>query len=358
MSDPLLFQPIRLRALTIPHRLWVSPMCQYSTPDGLVGAWHHAHIGQFAIGRAGLIIAEASAVAPEGRITPQDVGMWRDDQAEAWAPIIEFSTSQGVPIGIQLAHGGRKASAKIPWATGAAAVSPGEGGWVPQAPTAVAFGELTPPTEMSVNDIDRVVDNFAAAAARAVRVGFQTLEIHAAHGYLIHSFLSPITNRRTDSYGGSLENRMRLAVEVARAVRGAMPESMPLIVRISASDWMEGGWDIEQSIELVRALRDVGVDMIDTSSAGIDPGQSLILGPGYQMPFAHAIRSAVDIAVGTVGLITDAQQAERALQEGIADVVLVGRQFLREPTFALRAAGELGGTLEWPPQYVKAKPVG
>ena len=356
MTKPHLFQPLTLRELTIPHRLWVAAMCQYSASDGVVGYWHHVHLGQFAIGRAGMVITEATAVSPEARISPDDAGIWRDDHIDAWRPITQFSRAQGVPIAIQLAHAGRKASSRSPMKQGSPAVPPGEGGWVPVAPSPIAYGELTPPHEMSTDEIAQMVADFAAGAARAVQAGFSAVEIHAAHGYLLHEFLSPLSNQRTDDYGGSLENRMRVVLEVCEAVRGAIPESMPMLVRISATDWMEGGWDLESSIELARQMQERGADFIDVSTAGLHPDQAIVVGPGYQMPFAQAIKQAASIPVGTVGLITTSEQAEGALREGVADVVLMARQFLREPSFARRAAGELGADIAWPGQYERAIP--
>ena len=354
-ESPSLFDPITLRGLTIPHRLWVSPMCQYSARDGVPNDWHRVHLGSFAIGRAGLVITEATAVSPEGRISPGCVGLWNEGQVAAWAPITEFSTSQGVPIVVQLAHAGRKAATRIPFHDGPASLAGTPDNWDTVAPSALAFGDLQPPHEMTVSDIEKVVTDFASAATRAVTAGFSGIELHAAHGYLLHEFLSPRSNRREDNYGGSFDNRVRVVIEVIDAVRTAIPDTMPLFVRISATDWVEGGWDLQQSIELAKVMEHHGVDFIDVSSGGLDPSQKITLGPGYQQPFAKAINKEVSMAVGTVGMITTSQQAQEALTDNVADVVLMARQFLREPTFALRAAKELGADLVWPPQYERAK---
>jgi len=351
----MLFEGLQIRGLAIPHRLWVSPMCQYSAVEGVVQPWHQVHLGSWAINKAGLIITEATAVVPEGRITPTDSGLWNDEQEAAWKPILEFSHAQGVPLAIQLAHAGRKASTRAPFLPGESVVKPDEGGWVPEAPSAEAYEGLASPEEVSLARIAQLVQAFADSAARAVRVGFDAIEIHAAHGYLLHEFLSPLSNHRVDEYGGSFENRIRIVLEVVEAVRAVMPEPMPLFVRISATDWFEDGWSLEESIALSKLLEARGVDLIDVSSGGLAKAQPITLGPGYQMDFAQAIKEQVSIVVGTVGMITEAQQAEDALQAGVADVVLMGRQFLREPSYALRAARELGVDLSWPGQYERAK---
>lgn len=355
MTECALFRPITMRGLTVPHRLWVAPMCQYSAVDGVVQPWHLVHIGSWATHRAGLIITEATAVSPEGRISDDDAGIWRDDHVEAWAPITDFCHSQGVPIAVQLAHAGRKASTRAPFKDGPTALSSEEGGWTTQAPSAVPFGELPVPHEMSIAEIEDLVSDFAKAAQRAVKAGFDAVEIHAAHGYLLHEFLSPLSNQRDDEYGGDLDGRMRIVLQVTQAVRRAVPEGMPVFIRISATDWLEGGWDVDQSIQLAQAVEKLGIDFIDVSSGGLRPDQQIELGPGYQMPFAAHIKASVAIPVGTVGLITDAEQAEDALQREVADVVLMGRQFLREPSFATRAASVLGASLEWAGQYKRAQ---
>jgi 2,4-dienoyl-CoA reductase-like NADH-dependent reductase (Old Yellow Enzyme family) len=351
----MLFEQLQIRGLVIPHRLWVSPMCQYSAVDGVVQPWHQVHLGSWAINKAGLIITEATAVVPEGRITPTDSGLWNDEQEAAWKPILEFSHTQGVPVAIQLAHAGRKASTRAPFLPGESVVEPYEGGWVPEAPSAQAYEGLASPAEVSLARITQIVQAFADSATRAVRVGFDAIEIHAAHGYLLHEFLSPLSNHRVDEYGGSFENRVRIVLEVVEAVRAVMPEAMPLFVRISATDWFGDGWSLEESIALSKLLEARGVDLIDVSSGGLAKAQPITLGPGYQMDFAKAIKEQVSMVVGTVGMITEAQQAEDALQAGVADVVLMGRQFLREPSYALRAARELGVDLSWPGQYERAK---
>ena len=350
-----LFEGVSVRGLDVPSRLWVSPMCQYSAIEGVVQAWHQVHLGSWAINKAGLIITEATAVVPEGRISPADSGLWNDEQEKAWEPILSFSHAQGVPIAIQLAHAGRKASTRAPFVPGSVVVEPAEGGWTPEAPSAEAYEGLASPEEVSLSRIAEIVAAFADSAVRAVRAGFDAIEIHAAHGYLLHEFLSPLSNHRVDDYGGSFENRIRIVLEVVQAVRSVMPESMPLFVRISATDWFENGWNLEESIALSKRLEELGVDLIDVSSGGLAKSQPIVLGPGYQMGFAKAIKEQVSILVGTVGLITEAQQAEDALQDGVADVVLMGRQFLREPSYALRAARELGVDLQWPGQYERAK---
>jgi 2,4-dienoyl-CoA reductase-like NADH-dependent reductase (Old Yellow Enzyme family) len=331
-------------------------MCQYSATDGMPNAWHQTHLGQYAIGRAGLIITEATAVSPEGRISPGCTGIWNDDQTQAWKAITRFSRSQGVPIAIQLAHAGRKAATRIPFDDGPAALGPSEGGWDTIAPSAIAFGALHPPHEMTLDDITTLVSDFGKAAARSVIAGFDAIEIHAAHGYLLHEFLSPLSNHRTDAYGGSFDHRTRVVLEAIDAIRENIPDTMPLFVRISATDWVEGGWALDDSVELSRVMADHGVDFVDVSSGGVDPRQNITPTPGYQMPLAKAISDQVDVAVGTVGLITTSQHAQQALDDSVADVVLMARQFLREPYFALRAAQELGAELPWPRQYERALP--
>jgi 2,4-dienoyl-CoA reductase-like NADH-dependent reductase (Old Yellow Enzyme family) len=356
-STPLLFSPMTIRGLTLPHRLWVSPMCQYSALEGVVQYWHQVHLGALALGRPGLIIAEATSVVPEGRITPDDSGLWNDEQVQAWRPIIDFSHSQGTPMALQLAHAGRKASTSSPFKSDGSGVGVEQGGWETEAPSALAYGKLPRPHELSPTRIDTIVESFAAATRRAVNAGFDAIEVHAAHGYLLHEFLSPLSNLRDDSYGGSFEGRSRIVLEIVERVRSAMPESMPLFVRISATDWLEGGWDLEASIRISHQLAQRGVDLIDVSSGGLSPEQAIKLGPGYQMPFAEAISHEVEVAVAAVGLITEASAAEQALQSGVANAVLMGREFLRDPRYAMRAAYELGVSLEWPGQYLRAQRV-
>ena len=356
MSVRVLFSPLRLRGLELRNRIAVSPMCQYSVEDGLPGDWQLVHLGSRAVGGAGLVITEATAVSPEGRISAGDTGLWSDAQAEAWARVVRFVRAQGAAVAVQLAHAGRKASTDVPW-RGGGPVPGAAGGWQPIAPSPLPFDEGHPqPREMQAADLRRLVDDFAAAAARAVRAGFDAIELHFAHGYLVHEFLSPLANRRTDAYGGSLENRMRLALELAVAVREALPSERALLVRISASDWADGGWDLEQSVALARALAARGVDLVDCSSGGQVPHARVPLGPGYQVPFAAAIRERAGIATGAVGLIDDPQQAEAIVAGGQADLVLLARALLRDPYWPLHAARALGVDVAWPVQYQRARP--
>ena len=351
-----LFQPLRLRETTLRNRIAVSPMCQYSAREGRPMDWHLVHLGSRAVGGAGLVIAEACAVLPEGRITPDDTGLWSDAHAEAWAPITRFIADQGAVPAVQLAHAGRKASTEAPWHGGGPA---GEGarGWRPVGPSPLPFAEGYPvPRELSTDGITAVVGAFRDAARRAEQAGFEVVEIHMAHGYLLHQFLSPLTNRRTDEYGGSLENRMRLPLEVARAVREAFPVERPIFARISATDWVEGGWDLEQSVALARALRETGVDLVDCSSGGLVPHAKVPLAPGYQVPFAEAIRERAGVMTGAVGLITEPAQAEAIVAGGKADLVLLARQLLRDPYWPLHAAQALGVEVPWPNQYLRARP--
>lgn len=346
-----LFTPLTLRTVTFPNRIWVSPMCQYLSVDGMPNEWHLVHLGSRAVGGAGLVLVEASGVSPEGRITEWDSGLWSEAHADAFRPIADFIHAQGSVAGIQIAHAGRKASTDKPWRGGHALPS-----WTPVAPSAIPFRDGDPvPHALSSAEIDGVVADFARAASLALRAGFRLLEIHAAHGYLLHEFLSPLCNRRDDEYGGSLENRMRLPLRVAAAVREAWPEELPLFVRISATDWADGGWTLEESVTLCERLRDLGTDLIDCSSGGAVPYAKIELGPGYQVPFAREIRARVRIPTGAVGLIASAHQAEDILATGAADAVLLARQFLRDPYFPLHAAKELGVDVKWPDQYLRAK---
>ncbi len=352
----VLFSPLRLRSLELRNRIAVSPMCQYSSRDGLPCDWHLVHLGSRAVGGAGLVVAEATAVTAEGRISPGDTGLWSDEQARAWSRITRFVEEQGAAAGVQLAHAGRKGSTDVPW-RGGRAVAREAGGWTSVGPGPEPFADGFPvPRSLSVADIRGVVDAFAAAARRARDAGFDCIELHMAHGYLVHQFLSPLSNHRHDAYGGSLENRMRLALEVARAVRAAWPEERPLLVRISASDWAEGGWDLEQSIALCRGLAQAGVDLVDCSSGGSVPHAKIPLGPGYQVPFAEAIRRQTGVKTGAVGLITEPAQAEAIVAEGKADVVFLARAMLRDPYWPLHAAQALGATGPWPVQYQRARP--
>lgn len=357
---PGLFDPLTLRGTTVRNRLWVAPMCQYSCAqlDGVPGDWHLAHLGALARGGAGVVIAEASAVVPEGRISPQDAGVWSDAQEAAWARITSFIRSQGALPGIQLAHAGRKASTFAQWgAERSGSIPLDEGGWATVAPSAVAFEGYAPPRALDAAELPGLVQAFADAAARGVRAGFGLVEVHAAHGYLLHQFLSPLSNLREDAYGGSLENRARLLLEVVRAVRDAVGEQLPVLVRFSATDWAEGGWDAEQTATVARWAHEAGADLFDISSGGLVGGVRIPLGPGYQVPLAEQVGTDADVPVSAVGLITTPQQADAVIREGRADAVMLGRELLRDPHFPLRAAHELGVELDyWPPQYLRARP--
>ncbi|HXK12816.1 MAG TPA: NADH:flavin oxidoreductase/NADH oxidase [Vicinamibacteria bacterium] len=350
-----LFQPLRLREVTLRNRIAVSPMCQYSAREGSPTDWHLVHLGSRAVGGAGLVLAEASAVSPEGRISPDDTGLWSEAHVEAWAPIARFVEEQGAVAGIQLAHAGRKASTDAPW-RGGRPVGEDAGGWRPVGPSPLAFADGYPvPRELSAGEIEAVVGAFRDSARRAEEAGFRLVEIHMAHGYLLHQFLSPLTNRRSDAYGGSLENRMRFPLEVARAVREAFPVERPVFARVSATDWVEGGWDLEQSVAFAVELREAGVDLVDCSSGGTVPDARVPLAPGYQVPFAAAIRERARIATGAVGLLTEPAQAEAIVAEGKADLVLLARQMLRDPYWPLHAARALGAEARWPVQYLRAR---
>ena len=351
-----LFSPIDLRAVRIKNRIFVSPMCQYSAREGVPNDWHLVHLGTRAVGGAGLVMTEATAVNPEGRISPHDTGLWNDQQQQAFARIAAFIRAQGAVAGMQLAHAGRKGSVEAPW-RGAPPVPDQEGGWQPLAPSALAFTPERPvPKEMSGADIEQVIADFAAAAERCRAAGFQVVELHLAHGYLLHEFLSPLSNRRTDQYGSSLENRARLPLAVVRAVREVWPDDQPVLARISASDWTDGGWDLEQSVRLAGWLQEAGVDLIDCSSGGLTADAKIPVGPGYQTPFATAIRQRVGVATGAVGLITEPEQAEQIVATGLADCVFLARELLRDPYWPLHAARRLRVDLPWPPQYERAKP--
>ncbi len=354
-SVPHLFQPLTLRSVTLRNRIGVSPMCQYSAVDGLANDWHLVHLGSRAVGGAGLVIVEATGIAPEGRITPGCLGLWSEQQVEPLAHIARFLRSHGAVAGIQIAHAGRKASADLPW-NGGAHLSAAQGGWETIAPSAIPFGgELTKvPRAMTDADIARVQGEFVAAAERALTAGFQWLELHAAHGYLFNEFLSPLTNRRTDQYGGSFENRIRLLRDTTRAVRGVWPDHLPLAVRLSAIDWKDGGWQIEDSIALAKLLKAEGVDLIDCSSGGVVADAKITVQPGYQVPFAEKIRHGADIATAAVGFITHPQPAEDIIRNGQADVVLLARQFLRDPYWPAHAARTLGYKITPPGQYARA----
>ncbi|MGA3015587.1 MAG: NADH:flavin oxidoreductase/NADH oxidase [Bryobacteraceae bacterium] len=349
-----LLTPFALREILFRNRIAVSPMCQYSSEDGFANDWHLVHLGSRAVGGAALVMTEAAAVEARGRISPQDLGIWKDEHGEFLARIAAFVRQQGAVAGIQLAHAGRKASTRRPW-DGDGVIPESDGGWRAVAPSAIPFNPGDPaPAELSKAEIRGIVDAFVAAARRALRAGFQVAEIHAAHGYLVHEFLSPLSNQRTDEYGGAFENRIRLAREVAEAVRAVWPAGLPLFVRISATDWAPGGWDIDESVELARRLKAVGVDLIDCSSGGAVPHQKIALGPGYQVPFAARIRKEAGVATGAVGMITTPRQAEEILSAGQADLVLLAREFLRDPYFPLHAAKALGGEVKPPSQYLRA----
>lgn len=350
----ILFSPLTIRNVTLRNRIVMSPMCQYSSTDGFANDWHLVHLGSRAVGGAGMIITEATAVTPEGRISPGDLGLWSDDHIESLKRIVSFIHGQGAVAGIQLAHAGRKASCALPW-EGGKQLDENHGGWQTVAPSAIPFhpGERLP-RELDSEGMENVIAAFVAAAGRAGAAGFKVVEIHAAHGYLLHEFLSPLSNRRTDEYGGSFDNRIRLLLEVTDAVRSIWPEENPLLVRISSTDWTEGGWTVQDSVRLAGILKGHGVDLVDCSGGGNVHNAVIPVGPGYQVPFAEAVRRT-GILTGAVGLITSAVQAETILAEGMADLVVMGREMLRNPYFALNAAAEMGEETEWPVQYLRAK---
>jgi 2,4-dienoyl-CoA reductase-like NADH-dependent reductase (Old Yellow Enzyme family) len=352
---PNLFSPLTVRSVTLRNRIGVSPMCQYSAEDGVANDWHFVHLGARAVGGAGLVIVEATAVAPEGRITPGCLGLWSDPHIEPLARIAEFMKQHGAVAGIQIAHAGRKASADLPW-RGGAHLSADQGGWETIAPSAIPFGAELPkvPRAMTEADIARVQNDFVATAKRALAAGFQWLELHAAHGYLFSEFLSPHTNHRTDRYGGSFENRTRLLLDTTRAVRQVWPGQLPLAVRISATDWKAGGWDLEQSIELAKLLKAAGVDLVDCSSGGVVPDVTIKVEPGYQVPFAEKVRHGAGIATAAVGFITEPKQADDIVRGGKADVVLLGRKMLVDPYWPVHAGKALGHKLTPPNQYLRA----
>jgi 2,4-dienoyl-CoA reductase-like NADH-dependent reductase (Old Yellow Enzyme family) len=349
-----LFDPLTIGDVTLRNRIAVSPMCEYSAVDGVPNDWHLVHLGSRAVGGAALVFCEASAVSAEGRISPEDTGIWNDQQRDAWARITAFIAGQGAAPGIQLAHAGRKASTGAPW-HGGKPLAAEQGAWTPLAPSALAFdaGYQTP-VALDAAGIAKVVADFRAAAVRSAEAGFRVIEIHAAHGYLLHEFLSPLVNHRDDAYGGSLANRARLLREVVAVVREVWPAPRPLFVRVSATDWAEGGWDIDECVELARWLKQDGVDLIDCSSGGAVPHAKVAIGPGYQVPFAARIRRESGIATGAVGLITETQQAAAIIERGDADLVLLARELLRDPYFPRRAAQELGTRIEAPLQYQRA----
>ena len=352
----LLFAPHTLRGVTARNRIWVAPMCQYSAVEGLPGDWHLVHLGARAVGGAGVVLTEATAVSPEGRISPQDTGLWNDDQTRAWARVVAFVQAQGALAGVQLAHAGRKGSTRRPW-EGRGAVALQDGGWVPVGPTADPYPGLADPVALDEDGLAKVRADFVAATRRAVDAGFDLVEVHAAHGYLLHEFLSPLSNTRTDAYGGDLAGRMRLVLEVVEDVRAAWPQDRPVVLRISASDWVEGGWTPEDSVALAKEAAARGVDLVDCSSGGNSPEQQVVVGPGYQVPFAAQVRRDAGVATGAVGMLTDPHQAEQVLAEGAADVVLLARELLRDPSWPLHAATALGVDVAWPVQYERVKPV-
>lgn len=351
-----LFTPLTLRSITLRNRLGISPMCQYSAVDGFANDWHLVHLGARAIGGAALVMVEATAVLPEGRISPGDLGLWSDAQVEPLARIARFLSAQGSVPAIQLAHAGRKASTAAPWEEHRE-VPVERGGWQTVAPSALRFDAGYPmPDALDEAGIKQVVQAFAEAARRSLHAGFQIVELHAAHGYLLHQFLSPLSNRRTDRYGGSFENRTRLVVECVDAIRRQWPESLPLFVRLSATDWVEGGWSVDETVRLAALLREHGVDLIDCSSGGLSPLQQIPVGPGYQVPFAERVRAETGLKTAAVGLITTPQQADDLVREGRADLVFIARESLRNPHFPLDAANALDRDLDWPRQYARAKP--
>ena len=350
-----LFSPLTIRSVTLRNRIGVSPMCQYSARDGLANDWHYVHLGSRAVGGAGIVIVEATAVAPEGRITPGCLGLWSDDHIAPLARIVDFLKAQGTVPAIQIAHAGRKASAALPW-RGGAHLAESDGGWPTIAPSAIPFGGDLPkvPRAMSVADIARVQSDFVATAKRALAAGFEWLELHAAHGYLFSEFLSPLANQRTDHYGGAFENRVRLLLDTVHGVRQVWPEKLPLAVRISATDWVDGGWDIEQSIALGKLLKAAGVDLVDCSSGGVVPNAKIKVEPGYQVPFAEKVRQGAGIRTAAVGYITEPKQADDIVRGGKADLVLLARQMLVDPYWPAHAAKALGHPLPPPNQYARA----
>jgi len=350
-----LFEPMTVRGVTLKNRIAVSPMCEYSSEDGFAADWHLVHLGSRAIGGAALIFTEAAAVTAVGRISPQDLGIYRNDHVAMLRRITDFIAAHGGIAGIQLAHAGRKASTARPW-DGGGPVAQADGGWEAIAPSPLAFDNYAVPRALTREEIAAVADDFAAGARRALEAGFRVIEVHAAHGYLLHEFFSPLSNVRTDAYGGSFQNRTRIAHDVVRAIRAVIPVEVPLFVRISASDWADGGWTVDESVRLARDLREMGVDLIDASSGGLTPQQRIDVGPGYQVPFAAQIRRDAGIATGAVGMITEPGQADDIIGSGQADLVLLAREMLRDPYWPLHAASALGADAAWPPQYERAKP--
>ncbi|MFB2584152.1 NADH:flavin oxidoreductase/NADH oxidase [Herbiconiux liukaitaii] len=358
MTESALFQPLTLRGVTLRNRIWVAPMCQYSADEqqGLPNDWHFVHLGSFAIGGAGLVLTEATAVSPEGRISPQDLGIWNDTQRDLFARITAFIRARGAVAGIQLAHAGRKASTYRSWSEPQGTVPESDGGWPTVAPSAVAFEGYDTPRALGLDELPGIVEDFRAAARRAVDAGFEVIELHAAHGYLLHQFLSPLSNERTDEYGGSLENRARLLLEIVRAVRAEIGDELALLVRFSGTDWVEGGWDAQQTATVAGWAQQAGADLFDISSGGLVSAK-IPVGPLYQVPLASEVKEGSGVEVSAVGLITTPQEAEDVVASGRADAVMLARELLRDPHFALRAASELGVEIDyWPAQYLRAKP--
>jgi len=352
----ILFDPLRIKDVELRNRIVVSPMCEYSSTDGFANEWHLVHLGSRAVGGAGLIITEATAVSPEGRISAADLGIWKNAHIEKLRNVVSFLHQQGAVAGIQLAHAGRKASHETPW-KGGGQVKKADGGWQTVAPSAIPFspGEEAPEA-LSAEGVQKVITDFKAAAQRALQAGFRVIEIHGAHGYLVHEFLSPLSNQRTDDYGGSFDNRIRLLLEVIAAIQTVWPATLPLFVRLSCTDWTEGGWNENDTVKLAGILKEKGVDLIDCSTGGLGPGVKISLVPGYQVPFAEKVKKEAGIATGAVGLITSAEQAEDILAQGKADVIVMARELLRDPYFPLHAAKALGQEIKWPVQYERAKP--
>lgn len=354
-NNPALFTPLKIKSVEFSNRIAVSPMCMYSSEDGFANNWHLVHLGSRAVGGAGLVISEATAVSPEGRITPDDLGIWKDEHVEKLSEIVSFLEQQGSVPGIQLAHAGRKASTSSSW-KGGKFLSANDGGWQTVAPSAIPFYDENPaPTALNQEGLEKVVSDFQNAAKRALKAGFKVAEIHAAHGYLLHEFLSPLSNKRNDEYGGSFENRSRLILEVTKAVREVWPQEFPLFVRISATDWVQDGWNEEESVKLAKLLKENGVDLIDCSSGGLVPHATIPIKKGYQVGFAEKIKAEADILTGAVGLIIEPEEAEEIVAKNQADLVLLAREFLRNPYFPLEAAQKLGADIKWPPQYERAK---
>lgn len=353
-----LFEPLKLRDITLPNRIGIPPMCQYSARDGMASDWHFVHYGSRVVGGAALLIVEATGVVPEGRISFGDLGLWNDAQVEPLARIARFAREHGCVPALQLAHAGRKGGVGLGWQS-QGSLSTDAGGWTPVAPSPVSFGDgYAVPQALDLTGIRNVIDNFAAAARRALAAGFQAVEVHSAHGYLLHQFLSPLSNQRTDDYGGCFENRTRLVREVVTAVRATWPENLPLLVRLSATDWVDGGWNADETVELCRVLKGLGVDLVDVSTAGLVPWAKIPVGTGFQTEFAARVRHEAGIPTAAVGLITSPEQADHIVRSGQADMVLLGREILRDPYWPLHAARALEQMTSWPQQYLRAAPAG